>query len=465
MTTTRPSFRWPAPVRAVLISVALSLIITVPVLLFVYHQTDRLFEARIVNRIDDRERNLMLGYRTGGIPELLRSIDDEVATGIARGGAILLIDPAGRKMAGNLTTWPTTLDGPTRWTEVRLYPERDGRPQLFALRVLHLPSGHRLIIGTNVEDRERMRESLIEALVGAMILAIPLGAFFGFLVMRITERHARTIGNVAARIAAGDLSQRLDEKSEGEGFAKLAASINAMLARIEELVEQLRTVTDSLAHDLRSPLTRIRANIEKAALHANEEEEQRALEAVSTDIDRMLRLISATLETSRAEAGMGRQQFAEFDLGDLMRDICEIYNPAAEERGVILEVDDPRRIPFFGNRQLIGRAVANLIDNALKYGGSNITIAASEDGDLIKLRVIDDGPGIPPELREEATRKYLRLEAARTTEGSGLGLAFVRAIARLHGGDIDLQDNAPGLRVVMTLGRTDPHGYAHIADL
>jgi signal transduction histidine kinase len=454
-----------APLRAVVISVAFSLLITVPVLLFVYQQTDRLFAARIIGRIDDRERNLMLGYRTGGMAGLQKSIENEIATGIARGGAILLLDPQGRKVAGNITIPPAKLPATTRWTEMRLYPDGGANALLFALRVQRLPTGHRLVIGTNVEDRERMRDSLVEALIGAMLLAVPLGAFLGFLVVRITERHARTIGNVAARIAAGDLSQRLDEKSEGEGFGRLAASINAMLARIEELVEELRIVTDSLAHDLRSPLTRIRANIERAAVHAREDEQQQALEAVSTDIDRMLRLISATLEISRAEAGMGRQQFTDFDLGQLMRDICEIYYPVAEERDRSLEVQEPRTIPFFGNRQLIGRAVANLIENALKYGGSNIRIGASDDGELVQLWVADQGPGIPSELRHDATRKYRRLEEARTTEGSGLGLAFVRAIARLHGGDIELQDNAPGLRVMMTLQRSDPADRDHIADL
>ncbi len=448
--------RFSAPVRAALLSVAFSLIISIPVLLFVYQQTDRLTEARIANRIDDRERNLFLGYRTGGILGLQRSINDEVASGVARGGALLLVDPTGRKLAGNLVDWPPTLREPTRWTEMRLYAEGEIRAQLYALRVMHLPSGHRLIVGTNLEDRERTREALIEALLGAMLLAIPLGMLFGLLVVRITERRARKIGNVATRIASGDFHHRLDDESEGEPFAKVAAAINAMLARIEELVEQLRTVTDALAHDLRSPLTRIRANIEKAAVHAREEEQQQALESVSTDIDRMLRLISATLEISRAEAGMGRQQFAEFDLGELLRDICEIYHPLAEERGVSLEVEEPQRIAYLGNRQLIGRAVANLIDNALKYAGEGeICIGASDDNQALELWVSDDGPGVPPELRDDAVRKYRRLEEARTTEGSGLGLAFVRAIARLHDGDIRLEDNDPGLRVVMTLRRSD----------
>jgi signal transduction histidine kinase len=452
---TGPRLHITAPVRAALLSLAFSLIITLPVLLFVYHQTDRLVEARASNRIDDRERNMSLGYRQGGVAGLQRTIDDEIVSGVALGGALLLIDPAGRKLAGNLAAWPPTLHVPTRWTEMRLFPEGEQHAQLYALRVLHLPRGYRLLIGTNLEDRERMREALVEALVGAMLLAIPLGVLLGLLVVRITERHAKKIGNVAGRIAAGDFSHRIDDEFEGEPFAKVATAINAMLARIEELVEQLRIVTDALAHDLRSPLTRIRANIEKVAVHATEEEPQQALEAVSTDIDRMLRLISATLEISRAEAGMGRQQFAEFDLGDLLRDICEIYHPVAEERGVSLEVEEPRAIAYFGNRQLIGRAVANLIVNSLKYGseGGKIRIGSSDDGQLILLSVADNGPGIPPEQRDAAVRKYKRLEEARTTEGSGLGLAFVRAIARLHNGDIELEDNDPGLRVVMTLRR------------
>jgi signal transduction histidine kinase len=169
-----------------------------------------------------------------------------------------------------------------------------------------------------------------------------------------------------------------------------------------------------------------------------------------------LRLISATLEIGRAEAGMGRQQFEEFDLGELLRVICDIYQPVVEEAGLRIEVDGERSLPFIGNRQMIGRAVANLMDNALKYGGGGgtITLAALEMGDRLEILVGDRGPGIPPELREDAMRKYRRLEEARTTEGSGLGLAMARAVARLHGGDLSLEDNHPGLRVRLTLRRS-----------
>jgi signal transduction histidine kinase len=283
------------------------------------------------------------------------------------------------------------------------------------------------------------------------------------IVMRVTERHAREVGKVAVRIAAGDFSHRLDEQAQGQEFGMIAAAINAMLERIEELVEQLRLVTDSLAHDLRSPLTRMRANIEKAAGYAAAEPEQLALEAISTDIDRLLRLISATLEISRAEAGMGRQQFEEFDLGEMMRSICEIYQPVVEERGLALDLRIRGELVYIGNRQMIGRAVANLMDNALKYGGDGgaIDLGISDKGENVEITVSDRGTGIPPEFREDAMRKYRRLEEARTTEGSGLGLAMARAVARLHGGDLILEDNDPGLRVRLLL----PRQAGNIADL
>jgi len=318
-----------------------------------------------------------------------------------------------------------------------------------------LPSGYKLLLGTSVEDREHMRASLVEALVGALLLALPLGLVAGFILLRVTERQASAVGKVAARIAAGDFTHRLDEQAEGEEFALIASAINRMLERIEELVEQLRLVTDSLAHDLRSPLTRMRANIESAANYASAEPEQYALEAISTDIDRLLRMISATLEIGRAEAGVGREQFSEFNLAELLGDICEMYQPVVEERGLSIVVEGEEDLAYFGNRQLIGRALANLADNALNYGaaGGAITLSCVDRGEEVELVVSDRGTGIPADLRADAVRKYRRLEPARTTEGSGLGLALVRAVARLHGGEIILEDNAPGLKVRMVLRR------------
>jgi signal transduction histidine kinase len=200
----------------------------------------------------------------------------------------------------------------------------------------------------------------------------------------------------------------------------------------------------------------MRAHIESAALQSCPENRGRSLEAIGNEIDGMLRLISATLEISRTEAGIGRQNFARFDLGALLQDLCEMYQPLAEESGVSLEVEERRPIDYLGNRELMGRALSNLIDNALKYGrqGGEVRIGAAEDPDGIRLWVADRGPGIPEERRDEALRRYGRLEEARTTEGSGLGLALVAAIARLHGGELLLEDNAPGLRALVLLPRS-----------
>jgi signal transduction histidine kinase len=430
-----------------------SLATTLPVLLFVYHQTDTLFEQRIHDRLDDEQQALMSAYSDGGPAGLAASIEQTVKTGELRNGVALLVNAGGHKLAGNLSGWPPVLPTPSQWSEIRLYREGQVRPELFAIRTITLRSGGRLLVGTTIDERERMRASLVEALLGALLLAVPLGLVGGWVVLKIAERRARAVANVASRIAAGDFSHRLDEETGGEEFSMLAAAINAMLERIEELVEQLKLVTDSLAHDLRSPLTRMRANIERAAAANDRERAQQALDAVSLDIDRMLRLISATLEISSTEAGAGKQDFEEFDLSQLLVDISEIYNPIAEEQGMRIAVETPAALPYVGNRQSIGRAVANLVENAVKYGGGLIELGAEDKGSFVQLHVSDRGPGIPQELREHALGKYRRLEEARTSEGSGLGLALARAVARMHGGEIELGENEPGLRVILTLRR------------
>jgi signal transduction histidine kinase len=447
------------PVRFVLLSLVLVLVVVAPVLWFVYHRADALLHNRIISRIEDREANLLLGYRIGGVPGLIRSIENEIETGIVHGGVILLVDPAGRKIAGNVPSWPPTLHNGTTWREMRLYADNRTSAQLYAIRSLEFPSQHRLLLGTNLEDRERMREALAEALLGALLLAIPAGIAAGLILLRFTDRRVKTIGDLANRIAAGDLSQRLETGGESEAYARLARAVNAMLARMEELVEQLRLVTDALAHDLRSPLTRMRCSVEKAASECEDPKAQQALADISGQIDSIMRLISATLEISRTEAGIGRENFSRFDLGGLLTDLCEIYHPLAEENGIEIEVDEPGTVEFLGNRELIGQAVSNLVENAMKYAssGGSIRLRLDEDEDEIRLIVADRGPGIPERKREEALAKYGRLEQARTSDGSGLGLALVRAAARLHGGDLELEDNAPGLRVVMRQPRRMDH--------
>jgi signal transduction histidine kinase len=331
---------------------------------------------------------------------------------------------------------------------------RDGHvaPERFGLSTMRLPSRERLLVGVAVDDRTPMREALFISMLGSLLLAIPIGFLGGFVLVRFMNSRVNEVAEVADRIATGELDRRIETEGTHEPFDRLGTSLNAMLGRIEHLVEQLRFVTDSLAHDLRSPLTRIRASLEKAVAKCEDEAAKGALESISNEIEGMMRLISTTLEISRTEAGIGRENFAPFDLGTLIRDLCEMYHPLAEEGGVTIDVENGRSIPYFGNREMIGQAVANLIDNALKYGnGGRIGIGASEKDRVVDVWVADRGPGIAEHRHDEAMTKYARLDQARTTEGSGLGLPLVRAVARLHGGDVTLEDNRPGLRAVLHL--------------
>jgi signal transduction histidine kinase len=443
--------------RFVLLYLALSVAGAVPIFFFIYLQTDRIVVRSHQSTVSDREAILMREYHNGGVPRLIRGVEERTRTGAIAHGILLLVDRHGRKMAGNLDEWPPTLREETSWREMLLYRDGHTAPERFGLSTTRLPSSERLLTGVVVDDRTMMREGLAIALAGALLLAVPIGLLGSLILLRFMNRRVKAIGNVAARIAAGDLGGRVETLDTKDPFDTLGVSLNAMLARIEALVEELRFVTDAVAHDLRSPLMRMRAWIEKAREEPLGESQRTAIDAVSDEMDGMLRMISSTLEISRAEAGMGRENFTTFDLGALMRDLCEMYQPVAEENGISIAVEKPGELPFFGNRELIGQAVSNLIDNAIKYASSGgaVWIGTDESESSIRLWVADSGAGIEADRRDEAVRKYRRLDAARATDGSGLGLALVRAVASLHGGDVGLEDNDPGLRAIITLPRTD----------
>jgi signal transduction histidine kinase len=440
--------------RFLIVHVSLTFLSIVPVLSFVYYQTDRRLMATYRQRIADRENGMLFHYRQGGINELKQWVDERVATGTGD-TAVLVADPSGRKLAGNLTAWPPTITQNAAWVEIPLYREGHARPELYAISARMLPSGYRMLIGTPIEIRERMREALLRAFGGAAILYMLLTLLAAVVVYRAFKKAADAIRDVSEAIAAGDFTRRVQLENPNDTFLAISNAINRMLDTIEALLSQLRFLTDSLAHDLRSPLTRIRASLETATAHSSDATALQALEKVFSEVEGMMRTIAATLQTSRAEAGIGRENFARFDLGVLLKDLCEMYHPLVEERGFELDAKRNGELPFFGNRELLSQAVSNLIDNALKYGGCcRIELGADATDSEFRLWVADNGPGIPENSREDAMKKYGRLEEARTLEGSGLGLALVAAVARLHGGELSLEDNRPGLRAVLRLPKS-----------
>jgi signal transduction histidine kinase len=230
--------------------------------------------------------------------------------------------------------------------------------------------------------------------------------------------------------------------------------INAMLDRISTLMEELRLLTDSLAHDLRSPASRLRAAAHAAAESDDPAEQEELLGSVVRNADALIRILTTVLEITRSEALTGRNQFAWFDVGELAAELAEMYDPLAEERGASLRYDRPHRpVPLYGHRQLLAQAMSNLVENAIRYGssGGEIAVRVRPGEKQIRIEVADRGPGIPPDRREEALRRFGRLDSSRSDEGAGLGLALAESIAHLHEGELLLDDNEPGLLTALQL--------------
>ncbi|MBC7505417.1 MAG: HAMP domain-containing histidine kinase [Sandarakinorhabdus sp.] len=378
--------------------------------------------------------------------------------------AVLLIGPHGEKLAGNLHGWPFGTPIGSRFASTELQRIGHPAPESFSVSTFALPGGHRLLVGRSLETEQRLTETLKTSLLAGIGLALVLAALTSLILARVISARVQNIADVAAAVAAGDLSRRVDEPptpAGGDAFDSMARALNAMLARIETLLDEIRMVTDGLAHDLRSPLTRLKAridrlargNYESAALVRGGGELADEVTAIGNEADALLTMLENCLEISRIEAGIGREAFVLLDVAALARDLAEMYEPLAEESGVSLTAIARQPLPVLAHRNLLSRALANLIDNALRYGaaGGVIEVAASAATTGITLSVGDNGPGIAAGNHGEALRRFGRIDAARSTGGVGLGLSLAAAIARLHGGTLLLTDNRPGLRVVITL--------------
>ncbi|WP_238564908.1 sensor histidine kinase [Sphingobium bisphenolivorans] len=365
---------------------------------------------------------------------------------------LLLIGPDGRRIAGNLQRWPATVGTAESWRLLNLHsgPRRSDR-QILGIVSTRFPDGTRLLAGHVVESDLRFGGFLEAALLSAVLLAIPLAAGAAWFSAAIMQRRLRSVTDTAAAVGTGDMQRRIVLTGSGDMFDALGRAINAMLDRITGLVDELRLVTDGLAHDLRSPLTRLRAVLENSLRQNPDEAGSRALERALEESDTLLRMLDSALLISRAEAGIGRDSFMAVDVGAMLNDFQEMYGALAEERGATIGVDVERGLIARANREIVGQALSNLVDNALKYGGDRITLAAHREAGAILIQVTDNGPGVPEAQREQALSRFARLDTSRHIAGAGLGLSLASAVARLHGGTLILGDAAPGLLVTLSL--------------
>ena len=395
--------------------------------------------------------DLLASYARGGQRTLIDTVALRSSRRITPNTVMLLIGRDGRALAGNLDGWPAGLSDDARSAEIQQKRQGHAQPEAMRVRVSRLAGGERLLTGVIVEEDRR----LLHELEAATLVALALAALFAVLAAALTARMiAARLGRTVATLRAvrdGDFVRRVEEHRSGDAFDELASEVNATLDRVEALLGELTLATDALAHDLKSPLTRLRSALERAATEVREPAAQEAVDRAVAEGERLLAMVETALRITRAEAGIGRDAFVATDLADELAQIAEIYGPLAEDHDRAIVVDAPVAAVLPVHHELFGQALGNLVDNALKYGAGTITLALAATPRTATVSVVDEGAGIPPQRQAEALRRFGRLDEARTAAGSGLGLSLVAAVARLHGGAIRLGDAAPGLRVEIDL--------------
>src|SRR5579859_2131387 len=397
--------------------------------------TDNLIEAEVQGL---REQVLVLSRN-----DFIELIEQRSQEQDVRGAVYLMVDPQLRPVAGNVPAWPKVDASVGKWFLFKVTVpfgdetrEHEMRAQRFPL-----PGGYRMLVGHDVQERQDVKNLMMRGLITAVVLTLLLGLGGGFWMGRRILAQAGAISAVATQIMRGDLSQRLPVRDADD-------EINTMLDKIEQLTLGMRTVLDSAAHDLRTPLNRLQATAEGAmtTLVAGSAE-RRVLERVTTEVDRMRSTLDALLRIALAETGTVARE--PVNLSELVASVVELYAPVSEERGIVLDSSVAPGAQVLGNRQLLAQALANLLDNAIKFtpDGGHIRVVLDGSGTAPQVIVQDNGPGIPADKRELVLGRRVRLDEARKFPGSGLGLSLVAAVTKLHGAHLVLDDAGPGLKV------------------
>jgi signal transduction histidine kinase len=407
--------------------------------------TDNLIEAEV--------QGLREQYRVLSRDDFIELIEQRSEAQDVRGAVYLLTDPQLRPIAGNVPAWPTSADAQGKWVQfVVSVPFGDEtRDHEMRARRFVLPGGYRMLVGHDVQERHDVKRLMMQGLIVAVALTLLLGLGGGYWMGRKILAQASAVSAVAQQIMRGDLSQRLPVSTSDDEINSLARDINSMLDKIEQLTLGMRTVLDSAAHDLRTPLNRLQARAEAGMLVvAPASPSHQVLEQVTSEVDRMRGTLDALLRIALAETGTVAKE--NVDLSALIDSIVDLYGPVSEERGIAFESEITPGAQVTGSRQLLAQALANLLDNAVKFTprGGRIFVGLRVLGGAAEIVVRDTGPGIPADKREVVLGRRVRLDEARDLPGSGLGLSLVAAVTKLHGAKLQLDDAAPGLLVRLT---------------
>jgi signal transduction histidine kinase len=434
-------------------------------LTFIYFSTADFVESQTEETIDAEIRGLAEQYHEHGLAGLVALIEERVAAARRTPNRIddtlyLITDPLLRPLAGNLEKWPSAGERGDGWIGFPVEENHNGTKETEDARasVIVLPGDFHLLVGRDLHEARNFRERITHTLAWSALITLGLGIAGGLLMTRNMLRKVDAVNRTSTGIIHGDLSQRVPLSGSGDEFDQLAENLNAMLDQIERLMLGMRQVTDNIAHDLRTPLARLRARLEVTLIEKPDAARYaEALRDTIAEADDLLGTFNALLSIAEAESGSRRENMAGVDLAEIAANVAELYEPVADEKGVELRLKIADRIMVRGDRHLLSQAIANLVDNALKYTPAGyVALSAFARGDLARIEVADSGPGVPPERREAVFDRFVRLEGSRSTPGNGLGLSLVRAVAKLHDGAVWLEDNmegltTPGLKAVFQL--------------
>ncbi len=433
---------------------------------YIYYSTVVLLERQTDDTIRTEVQALADQYFQRGLGGVLQTVRNRSAS--ENGAVYLLADAGERRIAGNLnklpevaesTEDPASQDG--SWIEFAYDVNRDGIDESHRARAYHaeLAAGFVLVVGRDIEELRQFGAIIRNTLFWSLGIALVLGLGGGLLMSRNFLHRIDSITDASRSIMAGDLSERMPVSGTGDELDRLAISLNEMLAQIERLMVGMKEVSGNVAHDLRTPLTRLRARVESALRTGGEEEHREALLRTLEESDRLLQTFNALLSIAQAESGQSREGLLPVDLKAILGEVAELYEPLVEEQGGDLEVALAGGLTVRGDRQLLAQAVSNLLDNAMKYGSASegtaphIRLSGEVEGNDIRISIADRGPGVAEVDRERVVKRFVRLDDSRTREGNGLGLSLVSGVMTLHGGKLILEDNAPGLKATLVMPR------------
>jgi signal transduction histidine kinase len=443
--------------RQALIAIATFGLIVSAIFSYVYLSTSSYVRSRSDRAIETDHASLRDAYARSGRDRLIDLIRQRVSdNGLGDKGfadaAYLLVDPSSAVLAGNLRAWPQAVTATTGWVEFRAAessPNTAGRPLLRGM-LDTLPDGDRLLVARDISDLDGFTGQIKIAVALGVALIFALAAVASILVTRRTVGRIEAINATSRAIMQSGLDKRIPLRGTHDEWDRVAENLNLMLDRIETLMGEVKQVSDNVAHDLRTPLTRMRGRLEKA-YHGPRasEDDQLLIGDTIGDLDAVLRIFSSITRIAQIETQARKGAFRTVNLVEIAGEVVELYDAAAEQDGTRLTIAGEREVLVTGDRDLIFDAIANLVDNAIKHGrrGGQVVVANENIEGRPVISIADDGPGIPAEEWEHVFKRFYRLEHSRYAPGNGLGLSLVAAVARLHGARIEMLDNAPGLRL------------------